>query len=102
MDRQTEKILTGILAHCSPRTVILFGEKHALSTGEIKSLDFCVILPEADKPALLQEIYLAVESEVPFQVLLYTCQEWIDCIADFSSYAAAIHKKGTVLYGQEP
>lgn len=102
MNAQVEAILVGILSHCAPRAVILYGEKHTLATSEIKSLDFCVILPDADKPALLRELYLTIASEIPFNVLLYTCDEWKTLTADFSSYASAIRKKGTVLYGQEP
>lgn len=102
MNAQIKHILSHILEHCDPCTVILYGEKHALATGEIKSLDFCIILPEVDKPSLTHKLYLAIESDIPFQVLLYSCREWQTLIQDATSYATAIRKKGTVLYGQEP
>ncbi len=102
MDREIEAILEGILTHCAPKSVILYGEKRSLSSGCIKALDFCVILPEVDKPALLHELYLSIDAEVPFNVLLYTCEEWEELTRDFSSYASAICKKGTVLYEQKP
>lgn len=102
MDREVEAILEGILTHCAPKCVILYGEKRSLASGCIKALDFCVILPAADKPALLYELYMTIDAEVPFNVLLYTCAEWEALTEDFSSYASAICKKGTVLYEQKP
>ena len=102
ISKLTQTILREILQHCTPEKVILYGEKRTLATSEIKSLDFCIILPLADKPALLRELYLAIESPVPFNLLLYTCDEWAQLTQDFSSYAAAIQKKGTVLYEQNP
>lgn len=102
MEAQIKNVLDGILAHCTPREIILYGEKRALASGALKSLDFCVILPEVDKPALLHELYLTIDASIPFNVLLYTCSEWDALLDDFSSYASAIRKKGTVLYGQEP
>lgn len=97
-----QTILKQILEHCDPRCVILYGEKRTLSTSKIKSLDFCIILPHVDKCALLHELYLAIDSPIPFNILLYTCEEWTKLTQDFSSYASAIQKKGTVLYEQTP
>lgn len=102
LSKLADAILQDILRHCAPEQVILYGEKRTLATSEVKSLDFCIILPAADKPALLRKLYLAIESPIPFNLLLYTCEEWAELTADFSSYAAAIQKKGTVLYGKEP
>lgn len=104
MDTQIQSILSGILAHCCPKTVILYGEKRSISTNTLKSLDFCVIIPDADadKNALLRTLYLTVDETIPFNVLVYTCDEWDELTQDFSSYASAICKKGTVLYEQNP
>ena len=102
ISKLAQTILSDILRHCSPQKVILYGEKRTLSTSEIKSLDFCIILPEVDKPSLLHELYQTIDSPVPFNLLLYSCDEWEELTEDFSSYASAIQKKGTVLYEQKP
>ena len=72
ISKLAQAILSDILRHCTPRKVILYGEKRSPATSEVKSLDFCIILPQVDKPALLHDLYLTIESPVPFNLLLYT------------------------------
>lgn len=103
MDNQIKSILSGIISNCKPKQVVMYGEKRSLSTGLVKSADFCVIIPDEsiNKNTVLRTLYLTLDVEIPFQVLLYTTEEWRTLTEDFSSYASAICKKGTVLYEQE-
>lgn len=95
-----EDILAGILTCCRPRRVILYSEKFTVDSGDLKSADVCVILDACDKRDLLKKLYLKNDMPIPVQFLLYQTDEWQEQLQDEGSYAAAIEKKGTVLYGE--
>ncbi len=95
-----KEIIDAILACCEPRGVILYGEKFVAGSRTIKSADLCIILDKFDKKYLLPELYLKVDAPFPVQFLLYSTEDWRRMLTDSGSYAAAIKKKGTVLYGE--
>lgn len=101
MLEQTQKILQGILQYCHPRKVLVYGEKYLLSSKQLKSIDICIVLAQADKPALLHKLYLNIASDIPFQLLLYTQEEWDKLTQDSASYASVIAGRGRVLYEQK-
>ena len=100
MSMNLEKILNEILACCRPSRVILYGEKVVAGSHDLKAADFCVIADYVDKRTMLQKLYLSVDAPIPVQFLLYSPKEWADMLKDAGSYASAIEKKGTILYGQ--
>lgn len=87
-----------ILDLCEPLKIILFSKKHNLS-GELSSFKLCVVVSdEVDLSELESKLYLELDCENPFDVLLYKISEWENNIADDSSFAAKIAKTGAVLY----
>ncbi|MCD8357570.1 MAG: hypothetical protein LUE11_13540 [Clostridia bacterium] len=96
-----EDILDGVLSCCKPYRVILYGEKFVVGSHDLKSADLCIILDECDKISLLNQLYLKVNMPIPVQFLLYSTEEWRTMLQDAGSYASAIEKKGTVLYGEK-
>lgn len=82
-----------------PRTVILFSNKRGLS-GETGSFKLCVVMDTQDSRAAERDIYLGVESGVPFDVLVYSPEEWRKICAEEHSFAHRIIRKGAVIYGQ--
>lgn len=98
MDRK--ELLDCVLACCEPRRVILYGEKFVVDSRDLKSADLCIILDQCDKKKLLNKLYLRINMPIPVQFLLYHTDEWQTLLQDAGSYASAIEKKGTVLYGE--
>lgn len=96
-----EEILEGVLTCCQPRRVILYGEKVTAGKHDLKSADLCIVLDAFDKKRLLRELYLKVNMPIPIQFLLYSTEDWLRLLSDPGSYASAIEKKGTVLYGEK-
>lgn len=96
------QVLEAILACCKPRRVILYGEKVTAGNHNLKSADLCIVLDECDKKHLLSQLYLNIDMPIPVQFLLYTTDDWSRLLTDAGSYASAIEKKGTVLYGEKP
>lgn len=95
------KVLDGVRQCCKPRCVILYGEKVTAGQRNLKSADFCIILDQLNRQSLLRDLYLKVQADIPVQFLLYSTEEWNMLTADPNSYASAIRRKGTILYGEE-
>lgn len=95
------QIVSDILRVCAPRQVILFAEKRTMATNKLKSLSLCVIVDEEDCRALRPRLHLAASAEVPINFSVYTTDEWQSLLADNTSYAAWIARKGQIVYEQK-
>ncbi len=99
---QQNALLHSILALCSPEKVILHGSKRGLVSGKLKTASVCMVVPECDKKALLNRLYLELPLDVQVNINLYTHDEWEELCQDPDSYASWIREKGTVLYEPQP
>jgi len=87
-----------ILDMCEPTKIILFSKKFNLSE-ELTSFKLCVIVnDDVDIIELEQKLYLELDCENPFDVLIYRASEWEHLTEDESSFAGKITKTGVVLY----
>jgi len=87
-----------ILDYCSPLKIILFSKKNNLN-DELASFKLCVIVPDGtDIVELETKLYLELDCENPFDVLLYNISEWENLSADEVSFAGKIARMGVVLY----
>ncbi len=84
-----------------PVRIIIFNEKHT-PAGELVSFKLCVITREAECTKIEQKIYLTLECEVPFDVRVYTYDQWNEAIEDPGTFAyRGILNGGVVLYESE-
>ncbi len=84
-----------------PVRIIIFNEKHT-PAGELVSFKLCVIIRENECSKTEQKIYLTLECEVPYDVLVYNSQKWNDAIKDPDTFARrGILNGGVVLYESE-
>lgn len=91
-----------ILGACHPLEIILYAEKRTMSTGKLKAFSLCVVVPDGtDCRQLRTRLHLALSADVPVNLSVYTNEEWDDLIADETSYAAWIARKGQVIYGPQ-
>lgn len=88
-----------IVSHYAPSKIILFGSQTKGTATKKSDIDLCVVMDTDNKRELLTDIYLNIESSKPFDLLLYTEDEWNRCVNDTTSFAYLIYKKGTVIYG---
>ena len=88
-----------IISHYAPSKILLFGSQAKGTATKKSDIDFCIEKNSDNKRALLTDMYLNIESSKPFDLLLYTEAEWIECVNDTTSFAYLINKKGTVIYG---
>lgn len=91
-------VVDQILEHCSPHKIVLFNKKHDLFDN-LTSFKLCVVVPDdIDTNELECTLYLELECENPFDVLLYKESEWHNLIVDETSFAGKILKTGVTLY----
>lgn len=98
-EKEKDLLLSSLLALCKPEKVILFGAKHGMSSGRLKSANLCIVVSTCDKDALLRRLYLELPLDFQVNISLYTQDEWEALSADPASHASWIAQKGTVLYG---
>ena len=102
MSESIRQAVEDILRACHPQEIILFAEKRTMSTGKLKAFSLCVVVPDGtDCRQLRTRLHLALSADVPVNLSVYTNEEWDDLIADETSYAAWIARKGQVIYGPQ-
>lgn len=95
-------IVKSVLKLCKPICIILYGAKHGLSSGKLKTANICIVIDDCDKNELLHRLYLQMPLDVQVNIKLYTNEEWNKLQDDPDSYAAWISQKGAVLYESKP
>jgi len=81
-----------------PSLVVLYGKKVNVSSEKIKSFDLCIVVDVEEKLMAEKMIYSNIEASIPFNIIIYTNDEWRECLNDEGSYANFINKKGTIIY----
>lgn len=92
-----EQICHQLVVSFHPEEIILFNKKVS-TDGSLVSFKLCVILDTDDVLAMEQKIYLALDFDLPYDVLVYTPAEWKQYSVDPGSFASYVNQKGTVLY----
>jgi len=82
------------------KSVILFGSRAKGSEKEWSDIDICIIVETDNKRRLASILQADIEIEYPVDIIIYTPEEWDECIKDETSFAAKILSEGRVLYGQ--
>lgn len=88
-----------IRALCSPEKIYLYHAKFDLRQ-EMTSFKICLVVDTEDKSALERRIYLELDCDLPYDLVLYTPEEWEACMQNPYSFAGTIREKGVLLYDQ--
>ena len=84
----------------SPLRIMVFSRKQTLD-GTLASVKLAVIIGAGDPHAAEHRLYMELEADIPFDVVVYTAQEWEQRLRDPLSFAARIRDTGVVLYAAE-
>ena len=82
------------------QAIILFGSRAKGTEREESDIDICVIANTENKRRLAATLSAEIESELPIDIIVYTPNDWANCIADKTSFASKILREGRVIYGQ--
>ena len=94
-----QEVLDQVIAIAKPEAVFLYNCKYDLD-GDLISFKLCVICEYDNKRRLLSEIF-DVDCAIPFDILLYTKEQFKELRDDTAAFANRICTKGKMLYGQE-
>lgn len=101
MNKVVDNIVNQIVEKFSPQQVVLFGSQAKGTATDKSDIDICVVIETDNKRKLLADMYYSIDSEIPFDLLVYTPCEWEQCIKDKSSFAYKLKMEGAVLYGRQ-
>lgn len=83
----------------APEKIILFNKKMGVG-GKLLSFKVCIIIPnDGDKDEVERKIYVNTETDIPFDVVIYTVDEWDEMVNLPHSFASQINETGCVIYG---
>lgn len=100
IQNRVKKVVSALQEKLSPDKIILFSQKFNLQ-GQVSSFKLCLVTPTEDKTKTELDVYLAVDSAVPFDVLIYTPEEWQIALGRTNSFASRIQEGGVVLYERQ-
>ena len=81
-----------------PYKIYLFSNKRG-EKGKTSGFKLCVIAEHCERSEAERDIYLKVDSEVPFDIVLYTPAEWAELTVRKGSFAEKVAKTGALVYG---
>lgn len=103
MEKQTDKIIEKavlkIVEMFSPSKVIEYNTKYDME-GELTSFKLCIIGRIEDKRKMLTRIYDEVDSDIPYDVMFYTDEQFEELKNESTAFASRINQKGRVRYGK--
>lgn len=99
MDNEQEimQVTQAVIDLAKPERIILFTRKEN-PRGETSSFKLCVVSDLACREELERKIYLSVDSDISFDVLVYSCEQWREQSSQKGSFAHKVLETGRVLY----
>lgn len=94
-------LVQAIASLCSPEQIYLYHVKVNLE-NQVTSFKLCIIADTMNKAALERDIYLNLDCELPYDLVLYTPEEWESFIKKPHSFASEIYRKGVRIYDKTP
>lgn len=90
-------VVKSIAALCKPRRIYLYNQR--INSRQVTtSFKLCIVADVEDKFAAERDIYREIDCDIPFDILIYTPEEWEELTANDNSFAHKISKSGTVVY----
>ena len=105
MERRERRALTGeikmaidwVVESLAPYRVFIYNRREN-HRGQVTGFKLCIIADTPDKAAAERDIYLGFDSDVPFDVLIYTPEEWEQITRQEASFAKKIIETGLIVY----
>ena len=92
-----DELVQSIISLCDPQKVYIFSMKYDLQQLVI-GFKLCIVGDTPDKRKLEQDIYLSLDCQVPYDVVIYTTEEWEQFSVSPNTFAYSIREKGVLVY----
>ena len=97
--KEVSLICDSLLSLFDVEKLIVFGIKRKENDLSVTDVDIAVISEvQSCKNDWLKKAYLEIDSDIPFDLFLYTPEEWDLSVKDNASFASRIMRKGCVVY----
>jgi hypothetical protein len=85
----------------SPRGIVLISKK-VNNHGELTSFKVALLVDDdiTSVSELECKIYIDVDSDIPYDIVIYRVSEWLYLKEDTSTFAYRIYSQGVWLYGE--
>lgn len=99
INKEIEYIKEQIVSKYKPKYIILFGSVAKGIYRDDSDIDLFIVKDTDNKRKLLTDIYVDVDSNIPYDLVLYTAKEWNEYVDDKSTFAYVINNTGVKIYG---
>lgn len=100
IDEIIRELADRIVSLCDPEEIWLYSRKTDLA-DRIISFKLCIVTTTSNKAAVETEIYLQLDCASPYDLTIYTTEEWAAAGRNPNSFARSILTKGQKLYGKK-
>jgi hypothetical protein len=96
------KTVAKIQEICAPLNIILVSNKVNFD-NEIVSFKLVVVVDDSieSTPELECRLYMQIDCEIPYDIVLYKLSEWNKFKGEIGSFAWKIYNTGAYLYGEK-
>ena len=98
-DKVIEETVDQIVKLFSPSRVIEYNTKYDMD-GKLRSFKLCFVGKIQDKKKMLTQIFDEVDSEIPYDILLYTDEQFEELKDSSDAFASRVNQKGRLRYGK--
>jgi hypothetical protein len=92
------EVVERIAKSFSPQKIYLFSHKRG-QLGRSAGFKLCVVIECDNLEHVERQIYLKIDSEVPYDLVLYTPEMFGELLARKGSFAGRVAEKGRLVYG---
>ena len=97
LPREITDVVLGIAEKFTPDKIYLFSNKRG-PMGKTSGFKLCVIMDCEDRDEIQREIYRSIDSEVPYDIVLYTPEEWSELTERKGSFAQKVFETGVLVH----
>lgn len=98
IENEILKVCQELRAKFNPQKIIVYSKKND-PAGNISSFKICAVIDASNSLQCESEIYGTIDSDLPFDVLVYTLEQWEKYSAQEDSFASKIARTGVVVDG---
>ena len=98
-DKEIEETVDQIVKLFSLSRVIEYNTKYDMD-GKLRSFKLCIVGKIQDKKKMLTQIFDEVDSEIPYDILLYTDEQFEELKDSSDAFASRVNQKGRLRYGK--
>ncbi len=95
-------VASEIVNACDPLNIIIVSNKVNFE-GSIVSFKLAVVVKDdtGSIPELEQQLYMKIDCEIPFDIILYKQSEWTTLAKEIGTFAWKFYNTGVYIYGQK-